>query len=123
VSCPLCTIPSREGTLYKDEVCYIQKTKEQRGHILRVMVVLNRHAADPTADEFAHCMHKLQRFMEGRSPTQLYYMVFGTYASIPEHYHIIGADDVLDAEEFEKLFSSEYVRCVIWGTRRRWGND
>ena len=81
------------------------------------MVVLNRHVENPTAEEFAHCLHQLQKYMDSYSPTEFYYMVFGTYASVPQHYHIIGADNVINKEEAEKLFSSDRVRCIIWGTR------
>ncbi len=117
--CPLCTIPQREQLLYQDDLCYIVKTKEPKGHNLRIMVVTNRHTETPTPAEFAHCLDRLRSYMEQNCKTETFYMVFGTYASVPQHYHIIGCDDVLNLEESKQLFSSEYVRCLIHTTRSR----
>ena len=117
--CPLCTIPQREPLLYQDKQCYIVNTKENKGHKLRVMVVTNHHTETPSSQDFAHCLDRLRSFMETHSTTETFYMVFGTYATVPDHYHIIGCDDVLNLEESNQLFSSEYVRCLVHSTRRK----
>lgn len=117
--CPLCLIPSRETLLYKDDICYIVNTKDIKGHKLRVMVVTNCHTETPTAEEFAHCLDRLKSYMESNCPTETFYLVFGTYASVPQHYHIIGCDDILNLSESKLMFSSEYVRCLIHINRRK----
>lgn len=83
------------------------------------MVVTNNHIETPSASDFAHCLDRLRAYMESNSPTETFYMVFGTYASVPEHYHIIGCDDILNLEESTQLFSSEYVRCLVHTSRRK----
>ena len=119
MSCPLCTLPEREGTLYADDTCYIAKTKTPKGHLLRIMCVINRHVADPNMKEFTHSLSVLRDYMEKNCPTENFYLVFGTHGSIPEHYHVIGCDDIFNQEEAALMFDSDYVRCLIYGNKRK----
>jgi len=119
MTCPLCIIPSREPLLYSDDICYISNTIKDKGHKLRVMVTLNRHTDTPTTLEFTHSLDRLHKYMENNSPTETFYLVFGTHASVPAHFHIIGCDDNLTTEESALMFDSDYVRCLIYGNKRR----
>jgi len=108
LSCRLCQIPNDEPLIYEDDVCYIVPTKENKGHDLRVMVVLKRHTAEPSVKEFVHCIDRLRVFMNSNCKTKDYHIVFGTHATIPEHFHTIGCDDIVNESE-QLMFDSERV--------------
>jgi glycosyltransferase involved in cell wall biosynthesis len=90
--CPLCAIPSREPLHYQDDLVYVVDTKEKKGHTVRCMAAVKRHTATPTFEERQRCLLALYEYMgrvQGREP---WFIVDGTYGSIPEHYHVVACD-------------------------------
>ncbi len=88
--CPLCSLPAREPLLYEDDLIYLVETKELKGHRIRAMAVIKRHAAEPTFEERILCTIRLYEYMKARADG--FYLVDNSFCSIPDHWHIVACD-------------------------------
>lgn len=108
--CPLCTIPAREPLIYEDNLIYLVKTNQMKGHKIRVMAVLKLHEAEPSFEARIRCTIKLYEYMTQavKSVTEFHrgrvsgisleeadwYMVDDTHCSIPNHFHLMACDSL-----------------------------
>jgi len=103
-TCPLCTIPTRETSIYIDNQLYLVKTKTMKGHSTRVMIAIREHRLKPTFEEltkaYSILINYMTRVMKGGSS---WFIVDSTYATIKGHFHIIACDSKGTPEELELL--------------------
>lgn len=108
VKCPLCMIPKKETLLYEDRSLYLVSTKNLKGHVVRVMVTLQRHSTTATFEEQVQALFLLHTYMQ--SKIKHWCMVADTYASVKDHWHIIACDlQSLDKKEVEQLAKTPKV--------------
>jgi len=113
--CPLCKIPSCEFLLYEDDLVYLCRTKDLKGHQVRVMAVTKRHVQEPSFEERTLCYHVLFEYMRRVCRDEAWFIVDSTYASIPNHYHLIACDNrSLDPKELEQLHKTPRVMFPIY---------
>lgn len=98
-NCPLCTIPINETLLYEDDSVYLVSTKDNKSHKVRVMAVTKRHTTEPTFEEITLAYGILINHMTNLMLNQDWYIVDGTFASVPQHFHILACDIPLEEEE------------------------
>ena len=106
--CPLCSIPELESILYSDDVIYLVKTKEMKGHKVRVMACTYRHTTNPTIDEQVRMFVTLHKYMSVNCVGE-WYLCDSTHCSIPEHAHFVACDGLGTVEELELLSRTEKV--------------
>jgi len=109
--CPLCKIPEREFLLFENDLVYLVRTKNLKGHTHRVMVCIKRHSPEPTFEErtlaYAVLYDYMNRVMEGEP-----WFIVGQsrHTSYPSHWHLIASDNRShDPEEMRKLHESPRV--------------
>ncbi len=113
IECPLCSIPEREQTIYSDKLIYMVKTKEDKGHLKRIMVCTNRHTQEPTFEEKTHALCLLFNYMSMIMGDNPWYIVDSTYATIKYHFHIVACDNYGTDEELAQLANTEKVRFPL----------
>lgn len=113
VDCPLCSIPEREQTIYSDNLIYLVKTKEDKGHNTRLMVCTHRHTVEPTFQEKTHAICLLFSHMSFIMGERTWYIVDDAYASIKDHWHRVACDDIGTEEELVQLAKTEKVRFPL----------
>ena len=91
--CPLCRIPGKEFLLYEDEYVYLCRTKDLKGHDVRVMVATKRHVKEPSFVERTLAYHVLFEYMRKVMGGDAWFVVDSTYASVPDHFHLIACDN------------------------------
>ena len=113
MSCPLCTIPQREKPIYEDEYIFLVPTKDLKGHKMRVMVCIREHRKEPTFVErtraYAITMFYMDMVMKGES----WLFVEDTYASIPNHWHLITSCENGTPEELNALRRTPTVKMPL----------
>lgn len=113
VDCPLCSIPERESTIYSDDLIYLVKTKENKGHKTRLMVCTHRHTNKPTFEERTSAICLIYSYMSLVMGNQTWYIVSDTCATIPQHWHMISCDGLGTEDELISLHKSEKVRFPL----------
>jgi hypothetical protein len=114
MSCKLCLIPKTEKLLYEDELVYLVETKLKKGHKVRVMIVIKRHDVSPTFQERTKALFVLNKYME--SKCDLWFVCDSTYATIPEHFHLVACDvDSTNKKEMEQLANTSKI--PLWNIK------
>ncbi len=113
-NCPLCTILQRETPILETKNVFLISTKNLKGHVTRVMCVSKRHTTDPSFEEeseaYALILSHMQKVMEGKE----WYLVASTYASIPQHFHIMSCDPLGTPSELELLSKTPKVKFPLF---------
>jgi glycosyltransferase involved in cell wall biosynthesis len=104
IKCPLCTISSNEALLYEDDSIYLVPTKDLKGHKVRIMAVTKCHTTQPTFKERTLAYSVLIDYMTNLMRRQDWYIVDSTYASTPEHWHVLACDTPSE-DELDPLFA------------------
>lgn len=115
--CNLCSIPEREAKdiIYIDEDMFIVPTRNTKGHRKRIMCVSHKHKAKIDNEEF-----QIAKFIEfckeyfDEEPT--FTICESTYATIPEHWHMI-ACDWFGEEDIKQL---HYTPHTTYSTYVKW---
>ena len=89
------------------------KTKEDKGHVKRLMVCTHRHTEIPTFEEKIHAICLLYSYMSHIMRDDPWYIVDGTFASHPEHFHIVSCDNFGTDEELAQLEKTPKVRFPL----------
>lgn len=90
MDCPLCKILSNEKVLFENDLVFLVKTKDSKGHKTRIMSCTKRHVKEPTFAERVYCMFLLAEYMNETG--EYWYMVDSTYSTYPDHFHNIACD-------------------------------
>jgi len=106
MKCKLCNALENEKDkyLYEDEFCVILPTKNMKGHHKRVMIVSKEHDVKDGDSLTRFLIVRFIKFCEeyfDEEPT--FALVEPTYASIPDHWHIIACDWFGTPEEMQQL--------------------
>jgi hypothetical protein len=114
MTCPLCEIPKTESLLYQDNLLYLVKTKDPKGHDERVMACLNRHSTEPSFEERTRAYFLLYRYMKEKMEGDIWFMVGNTFASVKDHWHILACDSMsADSQELEQLHKTPKVQFPL----------
>lgn len=122
--CPFCTIPGREKLLYSDDLVYLVKTLDMKGHAIRVTVATHRHTTDPTFEELTKSYAVLYDYMNSLRLDE-WYIVDKTFGRWPDHWHIVSCDALGTPEELILLAKTPKVKfplrrilieTIFWGT-------
>ncbi len=106
--CPFCTIPDREELLYSDDLVYLVKTLDTKGHEVRVTVATRRHTTEPTFEELTKAYSVLYDYMDLQCLDE-WYIVDKTFGRWPGHWHIVSCDALGTPEELELLAKTPKV--------------
>jgi len=108
VDCPLCKALQKEKDkyLYEASNFVILPTKKMKGHHKRIMIVYKTHVSYKNLQKEIECIliNKFIQFSKkyfDEEPT--FALVESTYATIPEHWHMIACDWFATPKEREQL--------------------
>ena len=113
--CPLCTIPQTETPIYQDAHIYLIQTRDMKGHKVRVMACIQRHASVPTFVEQVKIIGILVEHMQSLLQGKDFYIISPQYASVPQHYHLIACDTPLEDEEDPMFYKTPKIVFPIKG--------
>lgn len=105
-NCILCEALKNETDkyLYEDDWCVILPTKSMKGHHKRIMIVSKDHAVEKGQSLTIFLISIFINFCKeyfDEEPT--FALCESTYATIPEHWHLIGCDWFATPEELKQL--------------------
>ena len=105
-NCPLCSIPITEPLLYTNKLIYLVRTKDDKGHFVRVMAATHRHTTEPTFEERLQCYFHLYEYMSDVQTRRFpWYIVDSTYCSNPDHFHVMACDEYSNDPREEELLA------------------
>lgn len=110
--CPFCTIPSREELLYSDDLVYLVKTLDMKGHKVRVTVATQRHTTEPTFEELTKSYSVLYDYMNALRLDE-WYICDKTFGRWPDHHHLVACDALGTPEELELLAKTPKVKFPL----------
>ena len=112
--CPLCQIYGKEHVLCENELIFIVKTKNLKGHQVRMMAVTKRHTNEPTFEETASAYAMLSTEMAYEMRGENWFIVSNHFSSLKEHWHLMACDVYSDdTKEMEQLHSTPRVLMPI----------
>jgi hypothetical protein len=118
MKCKLCEAIKNEKPVFTFEDYIILSTKNMKGHHKRVMIVSKEHKKDLPPIEKQHVMNVFILFCQNyfdEEPT--FAMCEPTYATIPEHWHIIACDWFATTKELQQL---HYTPHLAIKTKKEW---
>ena len=110
--CSLCRIDpkdARERIHYSDDRITIADTLDKKGHRGRIMVYASDHTQEPSEELRQYAREKLIEISRHVIDAPRI-IVYGTMASVPNHWHLIASD--LDGDDIPKLRKQFYEEGV-----------
>lgn len=114
MNCPLCNLDlNNEKIFYEDEAFIVLRTKNLKGHHERIMIVSkeHRHSIGFNGVESAlDILEKVGKRLFGY--TAKWVIMDTTFATIKEHWHLVASDLDPNAEDFDKILLTKWIRVV-----------
>lgn len=89
--CELCDLKKRTTWLHEDDLCVVCVSKDQRGSILRIMVVPKSHASAIHGHLYNHCMAQLNKvadmLVSDRKQRLRGYVMDTSMRRVKDHWH------------------------------------
>ncbi len=114
LSCPLCNLDlEKEKKYYEDRSFIVLRTKTEKGHRERIMIVLRRHEHTVPQRAYEHALDTLTKI--GRqvfSYTPKFVIMDTTFATINDHWHLVATDLDPKSEDFNQILSTRWIKVV-----------
>ena len=112
--CPLCTLNlKKEKIYYEDGSFIVLKTKKLKGHKERIMVVLRQHEHTIPYKALERALDLLTDI--GRkvfSYTPKFVIMDTTFATINDHWHLVGTDLDPKSEDFDQIIATRWIKVI-----------
>jgi hypothetical protein len=112
--CPLCKLDlKQEKIFYDDRSFLVLRTKDLKGHKERIMVVYKRHEHTISYKALERALDLLSEI--GRkvfSYTPKFVIMDTTFATINDHWHLVGTDLDPRSKDFEQILSTRWIKVV-----------
>lgn len=113
-SCPLCSLNLKKEKIYcEDRSFIVLRTKDLKGHKERIMVVYKRHEHTIPYKALERALDLLSDI--GRkvfSYTPKFVIMDATFATINDHWHLVGTDLDPKSKDFDQILSTRWIKVV-----------
>jgi hypothetical protein len=114
LECPLCNLDlEKEKTYYEDRSFMIIKTKTEKGHRERIMIVYKRHEHTIPSKAYDHALDTLAKI--GRkifSYAPKFVIMDTTFATINDHWHLVATDLNPKSEDFDQILATRWIKVI-----------
>ena len=113
-SCPLCSLNlKKEKVYYEDKSFIVLRTKKLKGHKERIMVVYKQHEHTLPYKALERALDLLTD-IGGRvfSYTPKFVIMDTTFATINDHWHLVGTDLNPKSEDFDQILATRWIKVV-----------
>ena len=114
VACPLCNLSLKKEKIYYDGSSFIVfRTKDLKGHRERIMIVFKRHEHTIPFKALEHALDMLSEI--GRkvfSYTPKFVIMDTTFATINDHWHLVGTDLDPKSKDFDQILSTRWIKVI-----------
>lgn len=114
IGCPLCKLDlKKEKIFYDDRSFLILRTKDLKGHKERIMIVYKRHEHTISYKAIERALDLLSDM--GRkvfSYTPKFVIMDATFATINDHWHLVGTDLDPMSKDFDQILSTRWIKVV-----------
>lgn len=112
--CPLCKLDLKtEKIFYDDRSFLILRTKDLKGHKERIMIVYKQHEHTISFKALERALDLLSDM--GRkvfSYTPKFVIMDATFATINDHWHLVGTDLDPKSKDFDQILSTRWIKVV-----------
>ena len=114
LSCPLCNLDlEKEKKYYEDKSFIVLRTKTEKGHRERIMIVFKRHEHAVPQRAFEHALDTLTSIgKEVFSYTPKFVIMDTTFASINDHWHLVATDLDPKSEDFNQILATRWIKVI-----------
>jgi hypothetical protein len=112
--CPLCKLDLKKEKIYYDDRSFLViRTKDLKGHKERIMVVYKQHEHTIPYKALERALDLLSDM--GRkvfSYTPKFVIMDATFATINDHWHLVGTDLDPKSKDFDQILSTRWIKVV-----------
>jgi len=114
LSCPLCNLDlEKEKKFYEDRSFIVLRTKTEKGHRERIMIVSKRHEHTLPQKAFEHALDILTNIgKEVFNYTPKFVIMDSTFATINDHWHLVATDLNPKSEDFNQILSTRWIKVI-----------
>jgi hypothetical protein len=114
VQCPLCRLDlKKEKIYYDDESFLVLRTKNLKGHKERIMIVYKQHEHTIPYKAFERALDLLSDIgKKVFSYTPKFVIMDTTFATINDHWHLVGTDLDPKSKDFDQILSTRWIKVV-----------
>jgi hypothetical protein len=111
--CPLCEALKSEPKIYEDRSVAVLPPKARKGHGFRLMVVAKDHAKTVPHWLEDYMVEKLTNIgLSNCNGTKKFVIMTPMFGNVPEHAHFIASDLSKDAEDFDQVMGTPWIKVV-----------
>lgn len=112
--CPLCNLNlEKEKKYYEDRSFIVLRTKTEKGHRERIMIVFRRHEHTVPLRAYEHALDVLTKI--GRrvlSYTPEFMIMDTTFATVNDHWHLVATDLDPQSEDFNQILATRWIKVI-----------
>jgi hypothetical protein len=113
-ACPLCSLNLKKEKIYLDDRSFlVLRTRDLKGHRERIMVVYKPHEHTLPYKAIERALDLLSDI--GRkvfSYTPKFVIMDTTFATINDHWHLVGTDLDPKSKDFDQIIATRWIRVV-----------
>ena len=108
LSCPLCDLDlEKEKKYYEDRSFIVLRTKTEKEHRERIMIIFKRHEHTVPQRAYEHALDILTNIgKEVFSYTPKFVIMDTTFATINDHWHLVATDLNPKSEDFNQILAT-----------------
>jgi hypothetical protein len=114
VQCPLCRLDLKKEKIYYDDKSFlVLRTKNLKGHKERIMIVYKQHEHTIPYKAFERALDLLSDIgKKVFSYTPKFVIMDTTFATINDHWHLVGTDLDPKGKDFDQILSTRWIKVV-----------
>ena len=114
MSCPLCNLDlEREKKYYEDRSFIVLRTKTEKGHRERIMIIFKRHEHTLSQRAYEHALDILTNIgKEVFGYTPKFVIMDTTFATINDHWHLVATDLDPKSEDFNQILATRWIKVI-----------
>lgn len=103
----------KEKKYYEDRSFIVLRTKTEKGHRERIMIVFRRHEHTAPLRAYEHALDVLTKI--GRrvfSYTPEFMIMDTTFATVNDHWHLVATDLDPQSEDFNQILATRWIKVI-----------
>jgi len=114
LSCPLCNLNlEKEKKYYEDRSFIVLRTKTEKGHKERIMIIFKRHEHTLPQKAFEHALDILTDIgKQVFSYTPKFVIMDTTFATINDHWHLVATDLDPKSDDFNQILATRWIKVI-----------
>jgi hypothetical protein len=114
LSCPLCNLDlEKEKKYYEDRSFIVLRTKTEKGHRERIMIISKTHEHTLPQKAYEHALDILTNIgKEVFNYTPKFVIMDATFATISDHWHLVATDLNPKSEDFNQILATRWIKVI-----------